>query len=232
MIKLVAATFSLSLGFLVLYIFVYKPNTELFNEKISNTQEIQVIDGQGAGLDLAVEKRKALISKRRMPAIAKPVDHYKGVAVFYNGSVSNVHGRHTSTDGYNLGLKYQCVEFVKRFFYEVYDHKMPNTYGHARDFFRPELKDGDLNRDRGMWQFENGSRTKPKKDDMLVFGKSPNNPFGHIAIITKITKDHIEIIQQNPGIGNPTRMKYPLYHKKGRYTLGEQYVLGWLRIRS
>jgi hypothetical protein len=61
--------------------------------------------------------------------------------VYYNGGVANVVGRNVSVDGYNLGLKYQCVEFVKRYYYQHLGHKMPDTYGHAKDFFDRNVAD-------------------------------------------------------------------------------------------
>ncbi|MFA0963395.1 hypothetical protein AB9P05_16445 [Roseivirga sp. BDSF3-8] len=51
-----------------------------------------------------------------------------------------VSGRNLTPDGYNLGLKYQCGEFMKRYYYLHLNHKMPDSYGHARDFFNPSLK--------------------------------------------------------------------------------------------
>ena len=55
--------------------------------------------------------------------IGQKIDSLNGVYVFYNGNVSHVMGRNTTKDGYNLGLKYQCVEFVKRYYYEYFNHK-------------------------------------------------------------------------------------------------------------
>lgn len=51
------------------------------------------------------------------------VDSLHGVYVYYNGAVGNVKDRNLAPDGYNLGLRYQCVEFVKRYYYEYLDHK-------------------------------------------------------------------------------------------------------------
>ncbi|MDW5290896.1 hypothetical protein [Formosa sp. PL04] len=56
--------------------------------------------------------------------------------------MGHVSGRNTTPDGYNLGLKYQCVEFVKGYYYEHYNHKMPDSYGHAKSFFNSGIKDG------------------------------------------------------------------------------------------
>ncbi len=43
------------------------------------------------------------------------IDTFNSVNVNYNGLMSTVKGRNVTPDGYNLGLKYQCVEFVKRY---------------------------------------------------------------------------------------------------------------------
>ncbi|MBK8698150.1 MAG: hypothetical protein IPN29_00645 [Saprospiraceae bacterium] len=69
------------------------------------------------------------------PKIGDVIDMLDGIKVHYNGSsFARSYGRNLATDGYNLGLKYQCVEFVKRYYYYHFDHKMPDTGGNARNF--------------------------------------------------------------------------------------------------
>lgn len=163
------------------------------------------------------------------PARAKVIDKYKGVSVYYNGRVGNVSGRNVAADGYNLGLRYQCVEFVKRFYYEHYGHKMPDSYGHAKDFFDASVSDGEWNRARALTQYTNPSTSRPKEGDLLVYGPTAYNKFGHVAIVSKVERSRIEIIQQNPGIGNPSREWLPLTVSNGRYSVQHEYVRGWLR---
>ena len=158
------------------------------------------------------------------------IDSYKGVKVYYNGNVGNVSGRNTTKDGYNLGLKYQCVEFGKRFFYEAYGHKMPDSYGHAKDFYNPSLPSGSYNKTRGMYQYSNGGRDRPKANDMVIIGGSGTNQFGHLFIITKVTTDGVEFIQQNPGARNPSRGTYPLIQSNGSYKIDGKNIMGWLRM--
>ena len=158
------------------------------------------------------------------------IDSYRGVDVFYNGRVGNVSGRNVTRDGYNLGLKYQCVEFAKRFYYEAYGHKMPDSYGHAKDFFDGSLPHGAFNRNRGMAQYRNGGPEKPRKDDLVIIGASADNNFGHLFILTKVTSEAVEFIQQNPGSGNPSRGRYPLKKKDGNYYINADQVAGWLRL--
>lgn len=159
------------------------------------------------------------------------IDNYNGVDVFYNGSVGNVSGRNTTSDGYNLGLKYQCVEFVKRFYYNYFNHKMPDSYGHAKDFFNSSVSDGGYNKQRDLTQYRQGSNTKPKANDLIIFGPTPFNKFGHVAIVSKIMNGKLEIVQQNPGVGNPSRAIYSLYDNGAGWIVGNQYVKGWLRKR-
>ena len=125
------------------------------------------------------------------------IDSLNGVNVYYNGSFSNVKGRHLTKDGYNLGLKYQCVEFVKRYYYEALNHKMPNSYGHAKDFFDSNIKDGERNAQRNLKQFTNPSQSKPRVADLVVYSGTIGNKFGHVSIISKVSDEEIEVIQQN-----------------------------------
>ncbi|MFT6338630.1 MAG: hypothetical protein ACJATI_005407 [Halioglobus sp.] len=181
--------------------------------------------------------KSSIKNKKRNPSIrssgneGKVIDTFNGVNIYYNGQVANIQGRNVTSDGYNLGLKYQCVEFVKRYYFEFYNHKMPNSYGNAKDFFQRSLADGDYNSDRGLVQFRNPSFTKPKIGDLLIFGATQWNEFGHVAIISEVNNSTIEIAQQNPGTNNPSRKSYTLNSKNTTFNIGSPYVLGWLGKR-
>ncbi len=161
--------------------------------------------------------------------IGVPIDNLNGVVVYYNGKkFSNVSGRHFAKDGYNLGLKYQCVEFVKRYYYEYFNHKMPDVYGHAKDYFDNRIEEEGWNAKRGLMQYSNAGTKPPQANDIIVFGASPGNQFGHVAIIAAVENDHIEVIQQNIGIRS--RAIYPLVQYLDYWTVADEYVLGWLRL--
>ncbi len=164
--------------------------------------------------------------------IGQPVDSLNSVIVYYNGPVSNVVERNLAPDGYNLGLKYQCVEFVKRYYYQHYKHKMPDSYGHAKDFFDSKVKDGELNKRRNLIQYTNASKSKPKVGDLLVFDGNIYNKYGHVAIISKVSNDKIEIIQQNPGPYASSRLEFKLTYKENLYKVDYDEILGWLRIKE
>ncbi|HRG86986.1 MAG TPA: CHAP domain-containing protein [Chitinophagales bacterium] len=164
--------------------------------------------------------------------IGEPIDSLNHVQVFYNGSTANVLERNTTSDNYNLGLKYQCIEFVKRYYYEFLQHKMPDSYGHAKDFFNPVIADGQLNTQRNLLQFTNGSKSQPKVNDILVLDKSRTNLYGHVAIISAVEGGYIEIIQQNAGKYATSRDIMELVQEEGKWVIKNDRVLGWLRIKN
>lgn len=161
--------------------------------------------------------------------VGQQIDEFNGVYVYFNGGVGNVTERNTTTDGYNLGLKYQCVEFVKRYYYEHLNHKMPDSYGNAKDFFDKSLKDGQENKQRNLIQYANFSQAKPNVDDLLIFEGTVFNKYGHVAIISKVTDDEVEIIQQNPGPYGQSRETYDLEFENGKWKIDNDRILGWLR---
>ena len=164
--------------------------------------------------------------KQAQLKIGDKIDSLNQVNVYYNGSMGNVSGRNV-VNGYNLGLKYQCVEFVKRYYYEVYEHKMPNSYGHAKDFYNKKVKDGQLNKGRNLKQYSNPSKTKPKVGDLVVFDGHIFNKYGHVAIVSDVNNNKVELIQQN--VGKTSRVKFSLVHHNGKWKIAHERILGFLR---
>lgn len=165
-------------------------------------------------------------------SVGEQVDQLHGVWVNYNGAISNVVGRNTTPDGYNLGLKYQCVEFVKRYYYQHLNHKMPNSYGNAKDFFDKNVPDGQINQARNLQQFSNPSYTKPQVSDLVVFEGTLLNKYGHVAIISRVNEDEVEIIQQNTGLWGQSREVFALNKKAGKWKINHRHLLGWLRKKE
>jgi hypothetical protein len=158
--------------------------------------------------------------------VGQKIDSLNSVYVYYNGKMGNVSGRNT-VNGYNVGLKHQCVEFVKRYYLEHYKHKMPNSYGHAKDFIQKGLKDGARNKARNLFQYKNPSKTKPQAGDIIVFDGHVFNKYGHIAIISEVTDAEVEIIQQNTGTS--TRQSFNLSQENNKWLIEDAMILGRLR---
>lgn len=156
----------------------------------------------------------------------RPVDSFNGVVVYANGGVNQSHGRNTSFDGYNIGIRYQCVEFIKRYYYQRFGHKMPDPYGHAKSFFDKALPDSALNTRRNLDQFVNGSAAYPLPDDILVFDASILNPYGHVAIISEVTPYSVVFVQQNAGPFKSSRESLPLRSDNGHYYWIHEFLAG------
>lgn len=151
------------------------------------------------------------------------LDEFNGVEVYYNGHFNHVAGRSVSESGYNIGLKWQCVEFVKRYYLEIYSHEMPNSYGNAIDFYDTSIKDGEMNNERGLIQYSNPSSDFPEIGDIIVL----SGKFGHVAIVCQIENDQVEIIQQNAGFQSREILK--IKKEGSQYKFSNNRVLGRLR---
>lgn len=164
--------------------------------------------------------------------VGQALDSLNGVKVYYNGGVGHTGKRNVSADGYNIGLTYQCVEFVKRYYYEFYHHKMPDSYGNAKDFFDSSVKDGGISIKRDLIQCTNPSKLKPAIGDLVIFDGTTGNPYGHVAIISDVTNRYIEIIQQNPGPFASSRIVLGLDSSSTGFTIQESRLLGRLRMKD
>ena len=117
----------------------------------------------------------------------------------------------------------------KTLLFRPLNHKMPNTFGHAKDYYNLNLNDNERNPYRNLLQFSNPSITKPKINDILIFDANSFNPYGHVAIVSYVTNDEIEIIQQNPGRFGSSRETIDLKKVNNKWKLDKASILGWLR---
>lgn len=161
------------------------------------------------------------------PPTHTQVGSYRDIPIYSNGEhVYKSHGKHYAEDGYYYGHQWQCVEFIKRFYYLAYAHQMPSVWGHAKDYFDTAIPHGQLNPARGMLQFHNGMDEKPAPDDLLVWN---HEPYGHVAIITKVAKNSITVAQQN--IKHAPTRELPLTYKDKQWLINPSSPpAGWLRI--
>ena len=159
--------------------------------------------------------------------VGRTLDSHRGIPVYDNGLLFfRSYGKNYSNDGYYYGQKWQCVEYIKRFYYDARKHKMPDVMGHAKSFFDEQVPDGGLNPHRGLIQFRNGSAQRPQPDDLLVF---TDTKYGHVGIVTKVSADSLEIIQQN--ILGHTRQSFSLVTTNGRcFVSAPRVPAAWLRV--
>lgn len=164
--------------------------------------------------------------------VGQVLDSLNGVYVYYNGSLDNIEEESVSKDGYKLGLKHHSEEFIKRYYYENYKHKMPNVAGNPEEFFDAKIVDGELNPKRGLLQFTNPSFSLPAVGDILILKKNKDFLNGHVAIVSNVYDGALEVIQQNPGPFKNSRALFGYGDFGNKYKIDNNDVLGWLRIKE
>jgi len=158
--------------------------------------------------------------------VGSEIDSFNGVAVYYNGDTHHVLGRHRSETGYNIGLKWQCCEFVKRYYLVIHNHEFPDPYGNAVDFYDPSLGDGVYNKTRGLYQYSASSAYDISVGDIIVY----KGRYGHVAIVTEIFPDKIELIQQNTG--TCSRVTENMTTTSGHLQFENPNVMGFLSLKN
>ncbi|MFQ5596664.1 MAG: CHAP domain-containing protein [Nitrospiria bacterium] len=149
---------------------------------------------------------------------------YKGVP-----ARSNQGYPYGSCDGTSVyGLRYQCVEYVRRFYHVVKGiETRENAWrrSHADTFFRTADE-------KGLKAFENGGPAPPLPDDILTF---QGGMYGHVAVITAVTDEYIEFIEQNLSRSGTGRLAYnAVTHRVADRDVpgGKLISEGWLRPHS
>ena len=125
---------------------------------------------------------------------------FNGVTAYYNsGGINSCGNRHWSSDRtYSYGFKWQCVEYVRRYYYDYLNHKMAETYGDAARYFKVNIPSGSINTERGLVQYHNGS-IMPQVNDLLIFQNMADG-LGHVSIVTNVTDSTVSTIAQNIGM--------------------------------
>ena len=124
---------------------------------------------------------------------------FNDVTAYYNaGGINSCGNRHWSSDSsYSYGFKWQCVEYVRRYYYDYLNHKMPDRWGNASDYFRANIPSGSMNTERDLVQYHNGN-IRPQVNDLLVFQYMAGG-LGHVSIVTNVTDSTVSTIAQNIG---------------------------------
>ncbi|MBI3735782.1 CHAP domain-containing protein [Candidatus Sumerlaeota bacterium] len=121
------------------------------------------------------------------PDFGERLGDFNGVVLYSNGQAKPKYSgsEKCEVDGYVTGYKWQCVEYVVRYYKQVYGLEIRG--GHARDWF-------GLAGEKNLLQFANGGTTPPEVGDILC---SNSGGWGHVAIIREVGPDYIIVIHQN-----------------------------------
>ena len=157
------------------------------------------------------------------------------VPAYSNGDDDYFSGERHFVHGIFTGFKWQCVEFARRWLL-LRKTCIFRSIGSAADAWKelPYIERVTDGRKFPLIAHVNGSSVLPKKDSLLIYPRCRDLPFGHIAIITDVTRDAIRIAEQNYHFrrwsSNYAR-QITLTFKDGGYHLKDRYpVYGWMEI--
>ena len=159
----------------------------------------------------------------------------EGTKAFSNCQSSCVVFDPNQENGIYSGIKWQCVEFARRWLIR----NRGLTFGDvdvAADIWKlntlTRLSDQSL---VPLKTYVNGSNTRPKRGDLLIYAKEYLGT-GHAAVVLEVdqARGRVWVAEQNfnnkkwPG---DYARSIDLINKKGRYWLLDAYLLGWMRAQ-
>ena len=164
------------------------------------------------------------IASSNVPAYS---NKYSG---YYRGGRHHLHGVFT-------GYQWQCVEFARRWLLmrkSCTFMDIPCACNIWDDVpYIERVTDGKQFRLRAV---PNGSPQPPKKDSLLIYSRNRKMPYGHVAIITDVTPDHVHIAEQNNLYsywpGDYARRERLVFENGGYYIDDEDPVYGWMEIEG
>ncbi|CAF0793765.1 unnamed protein product [Adineta ricciae] len=159
------------------------------------------------------------------------------VHAYSNKRTSGCRGGRHYHHGIFTGYQWQCVEFARRWLLirkTCTFRDIPcacNIWAEVPHIER--VTDGRCFQLRPV---PNGSFEPPKKDSLLIYKRNAKNPYGHVAIITDVTSDHVYIAEQNNLYyywpGDYARREL-LRCENGRYYIDdEDPIYGWMEIEN
>jgi len=148
------------------------------------------------------------------------VGSFNGVNSYSNGSTSNVSNNYNYSTGINTGMKWQCVEYVNRYYYVIYNQNIRVAGHNANDYFNNATQ-------HGLDAHLNNGTAKPQVGDLLC---SNGGGYGHVAIVREVGSNYINVIHQNWSNSSSDNSKTISLNGNIVSAFGTNYpVIGWLR---
>lgn len=148
------------------------------------------------------------------------IGYFKGVAAKSNdGHIGTGCGR------------WQCVEYIKRFYLDAMGINLWEPIGIARNYW-DEYEDtanyGYL-QNSGLQKCANDFTRQLKPGDILVFN---TYPYGHVAIVTDVKENsnQVSIIEQNYRADDYPERSLLLQTQNGKHRIDDDSILGWLHM--
>lgn len=139
-----------------------------------------------------------------------------GVVSYCEISKYNLSDHHF--DGLPTGKKWQCVEFVRRYYMQI--HRLTfRSVANAYEMMKlTEFIDIDTQQSHPC-TFHFPANSTPQKDDILLL---EYEKYGHVAIVVAVEGSNIRIVEQNWG-------SWVSPHYSRELSVNDPTIIGWLR---
>jgi surface antigen len=172
---------------------------------------------------------RARLRSTRRQKFGTVLGDFNGVTVYSNGSASTVSNQSHYLDGKYMGMKWQCVEYIRRYYYRKFGINLGDKHrDDAKTFWSNAYK---MQLDR----FSNGGTIAPKVGDIAV---SDSGTYGHVAIVRSVSDNQMCVAQQNVyQTESDVDACTTLSISNGKYTVGNFSnttlpITGWLRLKT
>jgi surface antigen len=205
-------------------------DTQTYEAKLEQTAfgkslRFTVININEADNSLARKQRRST----RRESYGTVLGDFNGVRVYSNSSSDYASGERSIVNGKDVGLKWQCVEYVNRYYLKKFGINLRDKHSnHAKTFWGNASK---MQLDR----FNNGGTTAPEIGDIAV---SDSGTYGHVAIVRSVSNNQMCVAQQNVyQTSNDVNACTTLSISNGQYTVGHfdnttLPITGWLRLKT
>ena len=159
------------------------------------------------------------------------------VPAYSSNYTSSSDGGRQRVYGVFTGYRWQCVEFARRWLLmrkTCTFRDVSNAWNMWAGLpYIERVTDGERFR---LHPVSNGSLTPPKEDSLLIYSQGPRTPYGHVAIITKVTSDYVYIAEQNNLFhywpGDYARRQRLRFHNGRYYIEDPDPLFGWMEIEN
>jgi surface antigen len=153
-----------------------------------------------------------------------------GVGPVYNSIEQGTTNDCDMTTTKPYGDRYQCVEFVSRFYSQALHVDTSTWSDGASAYWRSPAA-------KGLIAFPNGATpVKPALNDIMFFAPFGDDTAGHVAIVQSVTDSMVVLVEQNYRCSGTITLSLSQDPKSGAWTVGprpsKQTVKGWLRLKT
>ena len=158
----------------------------------------------------------------------------EGIKAYSNCQSSCVIFDPNQESGTYTGIKWQCVEFTRRWLISQHGLTFGDVDVAADMWALQNLTKLSDQSSVALKTFENGAKQAPKRGDLLIYGREYLGT-GHAAIVLHVDRLRGTVLVAEQNFKN---QKWPgkyartihLIQKEGRYWVLDPYLLGWKRV--